>query len=311
MRSAFKGGLWILMAATSNQREVRRSLFWSAVVAFVLGGAWLGLELALRGDRLRVSFIPEIIIGLSIAGVFIGLAIRPRVTMSGEFLVNAEITMLALCTMFMLPASMLAIYGVAIVLSAGIVLLSLAAWVAIVALAGLLQLVMWALGLGGLIGGGALGAEADHPAALAGGAGVGALVGGGIAAAIGSRFSLSVGECFDGTIWRRAIAWDDWIPDWDFVLAALRQALSHIDHNYAISLIAMTCCGLAVGLLSAIMVRYIRQQLMRNVRLRNYLPVASAPAPDELGVVTMQMLSPLFVYLLIAWLALAIWILLF
>jgi hypothetical protein len=272
----------IIMA--SRARPARSA----AITAFVMGVVWVALEFMLRGGQGSVTLDTTVIVGLGVAGAVLGLSTRARVSTAGEIATSTEMTEIMLFVMFLLPAAMLIVYGVALIASAGVVALSWVALLAGVVIASLLQFAIYVavVGIPKLFG------RVGLPTAVV----FVVLVSG-----VAYRFTGNVLDAWNFAFPRWAYSLREYIQDWTFVVSALRAFLAPLDHGALISMLTSMLLGSALALVASLGIRRLRRQLMRSVQLRPYLPMGAAPLPDNVPLLHRSLILPATVYTFIAW----------
>lgn len=283
-------------------------LWMTAVQAFVAGFAWICLEQALRGGTESVTAWWDLVVFCAIGVIVAGLGIQARVSFRGELLVAREFSSLVCIAMFFLPAALLVVYAAAFAFSVAVATVSWLVWCFLVLLAAVLQIAIYAFVILGLVGGGAVGAQGDSGLATALGAGVGlslslivVWVG---TSVVGSSFS----SAFDFTVVGYTVSHRSWIPSFTVFLDALRQSLSGVSHGRIMSLVLSVSFGFLGGLAAALAARFFRQELMQNATVYPFLPLAKAPEPDDMPVVSENALLPAVGYLFATWLVLAVFL---
>ena len=256
----------------------------ASIVALGMGIIWFLLEYFLTGGYSQVGVYVPGVVAFAILGGFLGLAIRARTSMAGELAVNTELTQVVVLAVSLLPALFLLVYAVVFAVSAAIVPASWVLWLVFLLFAWIVQLLIW----GGLV------------ASLVGGVG-------GIAVyfVVMSILGKIIGDAFMSP-WN--CSFPNWVkdlgsnlPSWPFIASAIRAAEPDLDHGFIVSLLLTIVLGLTAALVAALVVRWIRQRLMRQISLRPYLPMAAAPVPDEVPMFAQPMLLPIVVYVFLAW----------
>lgn len=280
----------LLQAA--RRRSVGESIRAATGVAIVMGVVWIALEYALRGESGSIHIDSTMVAGFGIGGAILGLATRARTTVAGELSVNFQMLLLVLLVVFLLPAVMLVVYGVATAMSAGVVGVSWALWVAGCILAFVLQVAVY------------LALVAIIRASASGGFWAVVVCASfyiGIVSVIGTRVGDSSLAAWDFSLTRWAYQRSELIPSWMFVVTRLRAFLAPVDHKLLMSLLASVGAGAVVALLAGLAVRGVRRRLVMSMHVRSFLPMAGAPLPDSVPLVDQKILLPLVTYSLIGW----------
>ncbi|MCC6316912.1 MAG: hypothetical protein IT361_04395 [Gemmatimonadaceae bacterium] len=259
----------------------------AALVAFLMGTSWVATEVTLRGGEGGIVIDWMLVTTCAMIGTVVGLGTRGRMTTAGEVAANTELAELVVLAMFMLPALMLVVYGVALLLSAGIVTAEWAVWVVAITLSVLLQLTVYALAIGMLV--------AIAEAGIVGLVGVVVYIV--FITAMGLRFAGDGTAAWDFTITRWVGGFREGIQPWTFVVTALRRALAPLDHGALMSVLGSVVLGALLALGGALTLRGARRALMRYVRLRPYLPMGAAPVPDSVPLIDRRLLFPAATYI--------------
>lgn len=98
-----------------------------------------------------------------------------------------------------------------------------------------------------------------------------------------------------------AFANNNWVPTWDFLLSMFRKSIVGFKHNRAVSLVFSVCTGLSLGWIAALLMRWLRHRLMGWMEFRIYLPLASAPLPDQSPFLDRPMAFSAVLYLSCFW----------
>jgi len=275
----------------------RPTLRQGTIVVFVLGLTWLVLELMLRGGEAAIIADWLLVAVVGALGAVVGVSARERVSMRGEILVGSEFFTLVLLVISILPAIMLFVYGAAMLTSAGVVSLSWVLWGVVLILTIALQLAVYA-GLAGVVG---VTLSSGVVALFAGVAYVF------LVSWAGDAFSDNWKNAWNFAIARWAYARMSLIPEWTFVVQALRGTLAPLDHGRLLSVLASVTVGALAGFAGSILLRVVRQRLMTQVALRRWLPMAAAPLPDSVPLLDARLVTPLVVYALVGWSAVLAW----
>lgn len=251
----------------------------AAGVASVAGSLWLAWEYWWRGSVDALAVLPGVALPIVGAGVLIGLAARPRMSMRGELAVAAEVIASGWLGAFGPPAVMLLVYLMVLVGSVVVAFGAWVAWTVVFLLAVVLFALMW-LAVIGVVVGLVAAFQSDEKGNALALLLLSILVGGGGLSGQSSVFHLSEEAVIEGGIIRLAFHWTGWIPAWTFALDWTHQQLAALDHGWMISLLASIAAGILGATGAAMAARLGRQRLMRDTRLRPYLPLAAAPVAD-------------------------------
>ena len=266
-----------------------------ALTTFILGVIGLTLELSLRSYP-SIHLISNYSIFYSaIAGFFIGLSIRARNSMAGDFSINVDLVKILSIVVFSLPTVMLAFYSIAFALSLLLVFILYALWGIGFLLAWLIQLIIWS---GVIIVIGVVGEEnGGEPWAIV------------IIVSL-FLFVISIlGKLIGGSVfspWNCSLPhWEmsllEKLPEWLFLFDKVRSSLAGMDFALLVSVIATLFLSFVSALISALTSRWIRQKLMLKVKLRPFLPLAAAPLSDSTPFLPKKLILPSIPYIFLAW----------
>lgn len=247
--------------------------------------AWFSLEYVLRGSGTLALSAPFF---WSVAGgvVLLGIVMAPRMSWRGELRVLRDAAMLLLIAISLFPAVMFTLYLLASVSSVGfrvLALILLLLWQLVIIVFVLLALL---LVFGGLI------------ALLAGLIKRrGELIAVGLVVLLVSYGMQSVLE----SSWAESLSWRDGLPGALVLFDLLREKLSGLQIENAITISLSVFLGGILGAGTVSLVRSLRTRLLLFADLRYVIPGGAAPVPDDRPALPQILMLPSLFWLVMLW----------